>query len=78
MADLPAIAATLPVTAAPDDKIAAALEEQKKWEVFGLETANRLDQANGRTADAIGIIERCEERDAAAVKAARPKVLGIF
>jgi hypothetical protein len=28
----------------------------------------RLDQANGRTADTIGIIERCEERDRKAIE----------
>lgn len=36
----------------------------------------RLDVANGRTADVMGIIERCEARDAEATK--RPKFLGIF
>lgn len=30
----------------------------------------KLDQANGRTMDAIGIVVRCEERDKAAVKKA--------
>ena len=38
----------------------------------------RLDVANGRTADALDLIARCEARDAAAVKRARPKILGIF
>jgi hypothetical protein len=31
----------------------------------------KLDQANGRTVDAIGIVERCEERDRRAVKRAK-------
>lgn len=48
------------------------------WIAFGDAQTGQLDKANGRTADAIGIIERCEERDRAAVKRARPKVLGIF
>ncbi len=30
----------------------------------------RLDQANGRTIDTIGIVERCEERDRKAVRRA--------
>ncbi len=39
----------------------------------------RLDQANGRTVDAVGIIRRCEERDRAAVQAAtRRRFLGLF
>jgi len=40
------------------------------WIVFGDALAGKLDQANGRTKDAIGIVERCEARDAAAVKRA--------
>jgi hypothetical protein len=48
------------------------------WIAFADAQTGQLDKANGRTADAIGIIERCEARDAAALKQARPKVLGIF
>ena len=49
------------------------------WEVFADAQTGRLDQANGRTKDAIGIVERCEARDAAAIKrATRRKFLGIF
>ena len=40
------------------------------WIVFGDAQTGKLDQANGRTKDAIGIVERCESRDAAAVKKA--------
>lgn len=40
------------------------------WIVFGDAQTGKLDQANGRTKDSIGIIERCEQRDAAAVKKA--------
>jgi hypothetical protein len=40
------------------------------WEVFADAQTGKLDQANGRTKDAIGIVERCEQRDAAAVKRA--------
>ena len=40
----------------------------------------QLDKANDRTLTSIGIIERCEARDAEAVKRARRKLrfLGIF
>lgn len=49
------------------------------WEVFADAQTARLDQANGRTKDAIGIVERCEARDAAAIKrATRRKFLGLF
>jgi hypothetical protein len=41
------------------------------WISFGDAQTGKLDQANGRTADAIGIIERCEARDAAAIKRAQ-------
>jgi hypothetical protein len=40
------------------------------WVAFGDAQTGKLDQANGRTKDAIGIVERCEARDAAAVKRA--------
>ena len=41
------------------------------WVVFGDAQTGKLDEANGRTRDAIGIVERCETRDGAAVKRAR-------
>jgi hypothetical protein len=48
------------------------------WEVFGDAQTGKLDTANGRTKDAIGIVERCEARDAAAVKSAtRRRLFGI-
>lgn len=48
------------------------------WIAFANAEAAQLDKANGRTLDAIGIFERCEARDAAAVKRARARFLGIF
>jgi len=41
------------------------------WVAFADAQTGKLDDANGRTRDAIGIVERCEARDAAAVKKAR-------
>jgi hypothetical protein len=41
------------------------------WISFGDAQTGKLDQANGRTEDAIGIMERCEARDAAAIKRAQ-------
>lgn len=48
------------------------------WIVFGDAQTGRLDVANGRTADTVGIIERCEARDAKAISKSRPRFLGIF
>lgn len=49
------------------------------WIAFGDAQTARLDQANGRTRDAIGIVGRCEARDAAAVRqATRRRFLGLF
>lgn len=77
-AEPPAPIPDLPVTAPIADQLKQALAGMKSWTSFGVDQSNRLDQANGRTADAIGILRRCEERDRAAVKKAKPKVLGIF
>jgi len=48
------------------------------WMTFADAQTAQLDKANDRARSAIGIVERCEERDRAAVKKARPKFLGIF
>ena len=54
------------------------LEQLKEWINFGLAQTGQLEIANSRTADAIGIIERCEARDRRAIEDASPKFLGIF
>jgi hypothetical protein len=46
------------------------------WIAFGDSQTGKLDQANGRTKDAIGIVERCEARDAEAVKKAKRGFFG--
>lgn len=48
------------------------------WIAFADAQTGRLDVANGRTADTLGIIERCEARDREAVERSRPKFLGVF
>lgn len=48
------------------------------WEVFADAQTGKLDVANGRTRDAIGIVERCEARDAQAIHKATHRFLGIF
>lgn len=57
---------------------ATDLERLKIWQQFAIDTVGRVITADSRTADTIGIIERCEARDAEAVRKARPKFLGIF
>jgi hypothetical protein len=46
------------------------------WIAFGDAQTGKLDQANERTKAAIGIVSRCESRDAAAVKKATRSWLG--
>jgi hypothetical protein len=48
------------------------------WIAFADAQTGRLDVANGRTADSLAIIERCEERDRRAVQRSRPKFLGLL
>lgn len=49
------------------------------WIAFGDAQTGKLDQANERTKAAIGIVTRCEARDAAAVKkATRKRFIGVL
>lgn len=48
------------------------------WIAFADAQTGQLDKSNDRYRAAVGIVERCEERDREAVKAARPKFLGVF
>lgn len=61
-----------PIEGAPLPSKDAAMGD---WVGFAFAQTGQLDKANGRTADTIGIIERCEARDA---KTPRRKVLGVF
>lgn len=46
------------------------------WIAFGDAQTGKLDQANDRTRSTIGIVERCEARDAEAVKRAKRGFFG--
>lgn len=48
------------------------------WVAFGDAQTGKLDIANDRTKSAIGIVERCEARDLAAVKKAMRRWWQIF
>ena len=58
--------AGVPGAELPPDRASAG-----DWIAFADAQTGRLDQANGRTADAISIVERCEERERDALKRAR-------
>lgn len=49
-----------------------------EWVAFGDAQTAQLDKANGRTADALGIVEKCEARDRAAGKARLPRWWKVF
>lgn len=59
-------------------QLAHAVEVGKAWMEYGLAETGQLEKANGRAADSIGITERCEARDRAAVERSKPRFLGIF
>lgn len=63
-----------PAPVAPD---ASDLEIAKVWQQFGIDQTVKLVTANERIAATFGIVERCAERDAKAVKKSR-SFLGIF
>jgi len=48
------------------------------WIAYADAQTGQLDKANDRYSAAVGIVERCEARDAAAVKQSRRKFLGVF
>lgn len=66
--------AELPVSA----KLADGHDDARPWQQGFVEQTGQLEVANGRYGDAVGIVSRCEVRDASAVKKARPKFLGLF
>ncbi|MFA6113568.1 MAG: hypothetical protein WC729_06235 [Sphingomonas sp.] len=53
-------------------------DDARPWQSGFVEQTGRLETANDRYGAAIGIVSRCEARDAAAVKKTRPRLLGIF
>ncbi|WP_162249633.1 hypothetical protein [Altererythrobacter sp. Root672] len=74
----PAITSRADYPAGPAGDALYADQIARVWMQFGLAQTGQLEKANGRASDAIGIVERCEDRDRKAVDGARPKVLGIF
>lgn len=66
--------ADLPVSA----KLADGHDDARPWQKGFIEQTGVVEIANDRYGAALGIVRRCEARDAAAVRRARPKVLGVF
>lgn len=48
------------------------------WAGFADAAVGQLDKANGRTADALAIVRRCEARDAASAAALKPQKRWLF
>jgi hypothetical protein len=48
------------------------------WIAFADAQTGQLDKANDRYVAAVGVVSRCEARDAEAVRESRPKFLGLF
>ena len=44
-----------------------------EWVAFADAAVGALDRSNGRTVDALTIVERCEARDAASAQALKPR-----
>lgn len=59
-------------------KLADGHDDARPWQSGFVEQTGQLEVANRRYVDAVGIIGRCEARDAEAVRKARPKFAGIF
>lgn len=53
-------------------------DDARPWQGGFVGQTGQLEMANGRYADGVGIVKRCEDRNAAALKAAKPKFLGVF
>ncbi len=68
------VATARPGQIAPD---ASDLEIAKVWQQFGIDQTVKLVTANERIAATFGIVERCADRDAKAVRKSR-SFLGIF
>ncbi len=70
---------TVAPAALPDSvKLPDGHDDARPWQKGFIEQTGQLETSNDRYGAAVGIVGRCEKRDAAAVKKARPKVLGIF
>lgn len=53
-------------------------DDARPWQKGFVEQTGQLEVANDRYSAAVGIVGRCEARDAKAVQRARPRFLGIF
>lgn len=63
---------------APVDESMTADDIAKLWQQFGIDQTVVAITGNERFAAGVGIIRRCEKRDAEAVQKSRPKFMGVF
>jgi len=75
---VPVPAAAGPKPGTIQEQLVQALDQLKVWVSFGVDESSRREMANARTRDVIGLQRRCEARDAAAIKKARPRFLGLL
>jgi len=69
----------VPPAPLPDSaKLPDGHDDARPWQSGFIEQTGQLEVANDRYGAAVGIVSRCEARDAAAVRKARPKLLGIL
>lgn len=66
------MAAAVPGAPAPAATTGDLDADLREWMAFGVAQTGQLRKANEDKADQLGIIRRCEARDRAAVRAARP------
>jgi hypothetical protein len=66
-----------PVDLPASAKLPNGDDDARPWQAGFVGQTGQLEVANGRYVDAVGIVSRCEVRDAAAVRKARPRLFGL-
>lgn len=64
--------------ASPPRRATTDLDNLKEWTKFAIGQTGQLQKSNERYVAAVGIVQRCEDRDKAAIEKSKPKFLGIF
>lgn len=69
----------VPPTALPESaKLPDGHDDARPWQSGFVEQTGQLEVANGRYTDAVGIVGRCEARDATSIRNTSPKRLIVF
>jgi hypothetical protein len=67
-----------PVDLPESAKLPNGDDDARPWQKGFVGQTGQLETSNDRYGAAVGIVSRCEARDAAAAQKSRPKILGIF